>query len=206
MKVICRPKIRRSGAYWRTRLYCPPELFWEPGNFEDRVLCLMAGAVFTIISIVSSILFYFWDEYTLLQLQSFETELSVPMLAEKEGGSDTCRGVFIRAPAILDVGSNVEVLADCPVPSDRPSITIASGEGVEVCLLPLLKIPTLFCKWSWHMLSFSKSGILLLKLDRIYGWAWWTVISVHAMFIVVQAALASIMFVWPFHYLFSLNL
>jgi 5'-phosphate synthase pdxT subunit len=80
------------------------------------------------------------------QLQSFETELSVPMLAEKEGGSDTCRGVFIRAPAILDVGSNVEVLADCPVPSDRPSITIASGEGVEVCLLPLLKIPTLFCK------------------------------------------------------------
>jgi 5'-phosphate synthase pdxT subunit len=55
----------------------------------------------------------------------------VPMLAEKEGGSDTCRGVFIRAPAILDVGSNVEVLADCPVPSDRPSITIASGEGVE---------------------------------------------------------------------------
>ncbi|EAY84338.1 hypothetical protein OsI_05715 [Oryza sativa Indica Group] len=65
------------------------------------------------------------------QLQSFETELSVPMLAEKEGGSDTCRGVFIRAPAILDVGSDVEVLADCPVPSDRPSITIASGEGVE---------------------------------------------------------------------------
>uniref|UniRef100_J3L9B0 glutaminase n=1 Tax=Oryza brachyantha TaxID=4533 RepID=J3L9B0_ORYBR len=65
------------------------------------------------------------------QLQSFETELSVPMLAEKEGGNNTCRGVFIRAPAILDVGSDVEVLADCPVPADRPSITITSGEGVE---------------------------------------------------------------------------
>lgn len=71
----------------------------------------------------------------LLQLQSFETELSVPMLAEKEGGSNTCRGVFIRAPAILEVGSDVEILADCPVPSGRPSITIPSAEGVEVCFL-----------------------------------------------------------------------
>lgn len=71
----------------------------------------------------------------LLQLQSFETELSVPILAEKEGGSHTCRGVFIRAPAILDVGSDVEILADCPVPADRPNITITSGEGVEVYLL-----------------------------------------------------------------------
>uniref|UniRef100_A0A452XG24 Glutaminase n=1 Tax=Aegilops tauschii subsp. strangulata TaxID=200361 RepID=A0A452XG24_AEGTS len=65
------------------------------------------------------------------QLQSFETELSVPMLADKEGGSNTCRGVFIRAPAILEVGSDVEILAECPVPSGRPSITIPSAEGVE---------------------------------------------------------------------------
>lgn len=64
------------------------------------------------------------------QLQSFETELSVPMLAEKEGGSNICRGVFIRAPAILEVGPDVEVLADCPVPAGRPSITI-SAEGAE---------------------------------------------------------------------------
>ncbi|VAI09425.1 unnamed protein product [Triticum turgidum subsp. durum] len=68
------------------------------------------------------------------QLQSFETELSVPMLAEKEGGSNTCRGVFIRAPAILEVGSDVEILAECPVPSGRPSITIPSAEGVEMCV------------------------------------------------------------------------
>ncbi|KQK23359.1 probable pyridoxal 5'-phosphate synthase subunit PDX2 [Brachypodium distachyon] len=65
------------------------------------------------------------------QLQSFETELSVPMLAEKEGGSHTCRGVFIRAPGILEVGSDVEILADCPVPAGRASITITSGEGFE---------------------------------------------------------------------------
>jgi 5'-phosphate synthase pdxT subunit len=70
----------------------------------------------------------------LLQLQSFETELSVPKLAEKEGGNETCRGVFIRAPAILEAGSDVEILAYCPVPADRPSITISSGEGEEVCL------------------------------------------------------------------------
>jgi 5'-phosphate synthase pdxT subunit len=71
----------------------------------------------------------------LLQLQSFETELSVPKLSEKEGGNDTCRGVFIRAPAILEVGPDVEILADCPVPADRPSITISFGEGTEVCIL-----------------------------------------------------------------------
>ncbi|KAL6888559.1 hypothetical protein ACP4OV_009585 [Aristida adscensionis] len=65
------------------------------------------------------------------QLQSFETELSVPKLAQKEGGNDTCRGVFIRAPAILEVGSDVEILADCPVPSNRPSLTITSADGAE---------------------------------------------------------------------------
>ena len=59
----------------------------------------------------------------------------MPMLAENEGGNHTCRGVFIRAPAILEVGPDVEVLADCPVPAGRPSITITSGEGVEVCSL-----------------------------------------------------------------------
>ncbi|RWW31004.1 hypothetical protein GW17_00004390 [Ensete ventricosum] len=38
----------------------------------------------------------------LLSLQSFETELSVPKLAEEEGGPNGFRGVFIRAPAILE--------------------------------------------------------------------------------------------------------
>ncbi|EHA8589929.1 putative pyridoxal 5'-phosphate synthase subunit PDX2 [Cocos nucifera] len=63
------------------------------------------------------------------QLESFETLLSVPQLAEKEGGPDSCRGVFIRAPAILEVGPDVEVLADCPVPSDNARTIICAGEG-----------------------------------------------------------------------------
>ncbi|XP_030546174.2 probable pyridoxal 5'-phosphate synthase subunit PDX2 [Rhodamnia argentea] len=54
------------------------------------------------------------------QIQSFEVDLPVPELAAKEGGPDTFRGVFIRAPAILEVGPQVEVLADYPVPSEKP--------------------------------------------------------------------------------------
>ncbi|CAM8949441.1 unnamed protein product [Rhodiola kirilowii] len=53
------------------------------------------------------------------QLQSFETELAVPELASKEGGPETFRGVFIRAPAVLEIGPEVEVLADYPVPSNK---------------------------------------------------------------------------------------
>lgn len=52
------------------------------------------------------------------QIQSFEGELAVPELASKEGGPETFPGVFIRAPAILEVGPEVHVLADYPVPSD----------------------------------------------------------------------------------------
>lgn len=46
------------------------------------------------------------------QLQSFETELEIPKIANEEGGPPTFRAVFIRAPAILEVGPDVEVLAD----------------------------------------------------------------------------------------------
>ncbi|XP_008791358.1 probable pyridoxal 5'-phosphate synthase subunit PDX2 [Phoenix dactylifera] len=63
------------------------------------------------------------------QLQSFETLLSVPKLAEKEGGPDSFRGVFIRAPAILEAGPDVEVLADCPVPSDDVRTIVPTDEG-----------------------------------------------------------------------------
>ncbi|XP_038970543.1 probable pyridoxal 5'-phosphate synthase subunit PDX2 [Phoenix dactylifera] len=63
------------------------------------------------------------------QLQSFETVLSVPKLAEKEGGPDSFRGVFIRAPAILEAGPDVEVLADCPVPSDDVRTIVPTDEG-----------------------------------------------------------------------------
>ncbi|MCI02591.1 pyridoxal biosynthesis protein PDX2-like, partial [Trifolium medium] len=41
----------------------------------------------------------------------------------------TFRGVFIRAPAILDVGPEVQVLADYPVPSDKVLSSDSSVEG-----------------------------------------------------------------------------
>ncbi|KAK4356397.1 hypothetical protein RND71_025368 [Anisodus tanguticus] len=49
------------------------------------------------------------------QIQSFETELPVPQIVAKEGGPPSFRAVFIRAPAILDVGPDVEVLAAIPL-------------------------------------------------------------------------------------------
>ncbi|KAL2337761.1 hypothetical protein Fmac_012207 [Flemingia macrophylla] len=55
------------------------------------------------------------------QIQSFEAELSVPELVSKEGGPETFRGIFIRAPAILEAGPEVKVLADYPVSSNRLS-------------------------------------------------------------------------------------
>ncbi|KAL1827640.1 hypothetical protein ACET3Z_006052 [Daucus carota] len=53
------------------------------------------------------------------QIQSFEAELLVPEIVVKEGGPPSFRAVFIRAPAILEVGPEVEVLADVPYPSDK---------------------------------------------------------------------------------------
>ncbi|KAJ3694022.1 hypothetical protein LUZ60_009502 [Juncus effusus] len=64
------------------------------------------------------------------QLQSFETDLSVPKLAEKAGGTDTCRGVFIRAPAILEAGPAVDVIADLAV-DDGPRVFVPGVDGRE---------------------------------------------------------------------------
>ncbi|KAM6564024.1 hypothetical protein CsatB_024022 [Cannabis sativa] len=54
------------------------------------------------------------------QIQSFEAEIEAPELSSTEGGPETFRGVFIRAPAILEVGSEVQVLANYPV-SSKPT-------------------------------------------------------------------------------------
>lgn len=54
-----------------------------------------------------------------LQLQSFEACLSVPELASKEGGPETFRGVFIRAPAVLEAGPEVKVLAEYLTSSEK---------------------------------------------------------------------------------------
>ncbi|MBA0745106.1 hypothetical protein Gogos_007696 [Gossypium gossypioides] len=63
------------------------------------------------------------------QIQSFEAELLVPELASQEGGPETFRGVFIRAPAVLEVGPEVEVLADYPIPSNK---VLYSSSAVEI--------------------------------------------------------------------------
>ncbi|KAF3455011.1 hypothetical protein FNV43_RR05459 [Rhamnella rubrinervis] len=65
------------------------------------------------------------------QIQSFETELSVPELASKEGGPELYRGVFIRAPAILDVGPDVQVLADYPLSSNKELDSISVSEAQD---------------------------------------------------------------------------
>ncbi|XP_022140743.1 probable pyridoxal 5'-phosphate synthase subunit PDX2 [Momordica charantia] len=65
------------------------------------------------------------------QLQSFEAELSMPELVATEGGPETFRGVFIRAPAILDVGPEVQVLAHCPVSSNSNVNSNSTGEDKE---------------------------------------------------------------------------
>ena len=68
-----------------------------------------------------------------IQIQSFEAELQVPEIVVKEGGPPMFRGVFIRAPAILEVGPEVEVLADIPVPSNKTVDPNHALENQEVC-------------------------------------------------------------------------
>lgn len=67
------------------------------------------------------------------QIQSFEAELAIPEIAAKEGGSPSFRGVFIRAPAIIEVGPEVEVLADIPVASEVNINSGSAHESQEVC-------------------------------------------------------------------------
>ena len=53
------------------------------------------------------------------QVDSFETELLAPPCLTALGGPPTFRAVFIRAPAILSCGADVEVLAEYEVPAGR---------------------------------------------------------------------------------------
>lgn len=63
------------------------------------------------------------------QLNSFETELPVPKIAAEEGGPETFRAVFIRAPAILEAGPSVEVLAEYTILSKESTSTIENMEN-----------------------------------------------------------------------------
>ncbi|CAI9761509.1 unnamed protein product [Fraxinus pennsylvanica] len=64
------------------------------------------------------------------QLQSFEAELLIPKIAAEEGGPPSFRGIFIRAPGILEVGPEVEVLADIPTPSQK-AVNFSPNESQE---------------------------------------------------------------------------
>lgn len=70
----------------------------------------------------------------LRQIQSFEAELSVPEIVTKEGGPQSFRGVFIRAPGILEVGPEVEVLAEVCAPPERIAKSDPATESLEVYL------------------------------------------------------------------------
>ncbi|GLT66949.1 hypothetical protein SLA2020_392890 [Shorea laevis] len=74
------------------------------------------------------------------QIQSFEAELQVPELASKEGGPETFRGVFIRAPAILEAGPEVEVLADYAIPTNKVLYSSSSVEIQEESAMPEKKV------------------------------------------------------------------
>ncbi|XVF69413.1 hypothetical protein PTKIN_Ptkin11bG0080200 [Pterospermum kingtungense] len=74
------------------------------------------------------------------QIQSFEAELLVPELASKEGGPETFRGVFIRAPAVLEVGPEVEVLADYRIPSNKVLYSSSAVEIQEEYAVPEKKV------------------------------------------------------------------
>eukprot|EP00249_Psilotum_nudum_P006845 c20104_g1_i1 orf=82-846(+) len=92
------------------------------------------------------------------QVNSFETELIVPALAAAEGGPPGFRAVFIRAPAILETGPSVEVLADCTIPSieaqkgngqfgETVTVTVAVRQGN---LLATAFHPELTSDTRWH--------------------------------------------------------
>lgn len=70
------------------------------------------------------------------QVNSFETQLPAPGGVRAHGGADTFRAVFIRAPAVLEAGGNVEVLAEYKLTEaeaekagGRGSVAVAVREG-----------------------------------------------------------------------------
>ncbi|CAL2264426.1 unnamed protein product [Prunus armeniaca] len=87
------------------------------------------------------------------QIQSFEAELAVPELASREGGPEVFRGVFIRAPAILEVGPEVQVMADYLVQSNEENTGSEKKVIVAVRQRNLLATafhPELTADTRWH--------------------------------------------------------
>lgn len=80
------------------------------------------------------------------QTESFETVLIVPQL-----GDEPVRAVFIRAPAITQVGSQVECLAELMMP-DREQVIVAVRQGP---ILATAFHPELTDDNRWHALFLS---------------------------------------------------
>ena len=90
------------------------------------------------------------------QVHSFETELAVPMVS-----ADPVHAVFIRAPAVVEVGQGVEVLSSVPTARlEDPSIlpdggSLASSGQVPVAVRQGSVLATSFHPevtgdWSFH--------------------------------------------------------
>ncbi|XP_076931442.1 putative pyridoxal 5'-phosphate synthase subunit PDX2 [Bidens hawaiensis] len=95
------------------------------------------------------------------QIQSFEAELPVPELAAKEGGPPSFRGVFIRAPAILEVGLGVEVLASVSIkeesaePESKVIVAVKQGNILATAFHPELTIDS---RWHSYFMKMSPSN------------------------------------------------
>jgi pyridoxal 5'-phosphate synthase pdxT subunit len=99
------------------------------------------------------------------QQHSFERLLRAPEAFKSLGGPETFRGVFIRAPVVLQAGPGVEVLARCPVgegqgprgAGDGGNVADENEEGVIVAVRsgPLMATafhPELTSDVRWHQL------------------------------------------------------
>ncbi|KAL2609046.1 hypothetical protein R1flu_027619 [Riccia fluitans] len=97
------------------------------------------------------------------QLNSFETELPAPAALTELGGTESFRAVFIRAPAIVDAGPDVDVLAALELPSGESGAsslekkTEEKGKKVIVAvrqgnLLATAFHPELTSDSRWHSL------------------------------------------------------
>ncbi|KAJ9526110.1 hypothetical protein QJQ45_009565 [Haematococcus lacustris] len=90
------------------------------------------------------------------QINSFETQLSAPQELKSFGGPDTFRAVFIRAPAVLEAGPQVQPLASYKLSPEeqagaegRQEVVVAVRSGV---LLATAFHPELTTDLRWHQL------------------------------------------------------
>ncbi|MEW5303616.1 MAG: hypothetical protein WDW38_008990 [Sanguina aurantia] len=90
------------------------------------------------------------------QINSFETQLTTPECLTQFGGGSTFRALFIRAPAVMQTGESVQVLAsytlspeEAAAQGGRSSVAVAVRSGV---LLATAFHPELTTDLRWHQL------------------------------------------------------